>query len=73
MKSFITAITIVLGTISTGIAHAECPESLPTEVMLDCIVVEGAGSEFDVQAALEEEAIEQKVMANKQVATTSGE
>lgn len=73
MKTLISAFSIVICLGASGMAYAECPDSLSYEVMLDCIVVEGAGDEFDIQAALEYEAMEQKVMAEKQLATATSE
>jgi hypothetical protein len=73
MKSFISAISIVIGLGASGMAYAECPDSLSYDLMIDCIVVEGAGSEFDLQAALEIKELEKQVEAQKHLSTASTE
>ena len=37
---FVTAIT------ASGLALADCPETMPMQLLQDCIVYEGAGSNF---------------------------
>jgi hypothetical protein len=34
------------GVATSGLAAAECPDSMPEQLMKDCIVYEGAGSSF---------------------------
>ena len=50
-KSILIAIT--LQTIGTA-AYAECPNALPTELLMDCIVVEDSGETYDVKKNLAE-------------------
>lgn len=73
MKKLISALSLVIGLGTTGMAYAECPSSLSYDVLLDCIVVEGAGGEFDLQAALEIKELEKQVEAQKAVASAETE
>jgi hypothetical protein len=36
----------VITTIASGLALANCPDSMPVQLLVDCIVYEGAGSSF---------------------------
>jgi hypothetical protein len=51
MKTLKTLL-VVTGLFITANAMAECPVELPTEKLLDCIVVEGAGSEYPTEQVL---------------------
>lgn len=73
MKSLISAISIVIGLGASCVAYAECPDSLSYDLLIDCIVVEGAGDEFDLQAALEIKELEKQVEAQKHVAKAPSE
>ena len=57
MKSMMKVFAIVLGIGLSGSVYAECPDELPLAVLLDCIVVEGAGDDFDTETALQEESL----------------
>ena len=70
MKSITTLLAMVIGLAMTNFAHAECPDSLPVHLLVDCIVVEGAGDEYDIQAALEYEEELKKAEASKQLASS---
>lgn len=44
MKKHISFITAMVGSLSfSGFTMAECPNNLPVNEIVDCIVVEGAG------------------------------
>ena len=66
MKTLKTVI-IASSLFFAGHAMAECPQALPTEKLLDCIVVEGAGSEYPTEQVLAELRAEK---AEGQIAST---
>ena len=46
MKTLVKTVSAVALTVAMGNAWAGCPSSLSADQMYDCIVVEGAGSEY---------------------------
>lgn len=45
-------ILTLLGLAAVTTARAECPNSLPVDLLMDCIVVEGAGDEYPAEERL---------------------
>ncbi len=48
---------------AAGMARAECPQNMPTDELVDCIVVEGSGENYvEWKAKFEREFREQQAM-----------
>lgn len=41
-----TAISIILGMVATASVHANCPSNLDVDQLVECIAVEGSGSDY---------------------------
>ena len=52
MKILGKAMVMGMTLMGSSMAMAECPVSLPIDNLLDCITVEGAGSEYPVEQVL---------------------
>jgi hypothetical protein len=52
MRHFIQSILIIAGLSLTGMAQAECPIDIPAALIIECIVEEGAGGEFNLSEAM---------------------
>lgn len=58
--NIIKKILVVVALQAASNAYAECPNSLPTELLMDCIVVENSGDMYDVKEKLKEWQEQQK-------------
>ena len=46
MKIYIQATAFVSTILTGGVASAECPISMPEQLLYDCVIYENSGSEF---------------------------
>lgn len=68
MKHFIQNVLLITGLGLTGLAQAECSIDMPAALIVECVVEEGAGGEFNLSEAM---AVYEAEGSNMEVAVTT--